>query len=157
MADSTIAGLDKVEAALLQLPSRVEREQVVVNALKAGADVVRRQAQANIRANGSVDTGLLVGGLRIVKLADQQPGQTVVSLRSSAKLSMVVRKGKHKPSRARPSKYAHFVEYGTEHSAARPYMRPAVDEKGAQAVETIRDTALEGIAAQAQKLGLTVR
>ncbi|WP_257556419.1 HK97-gp10 family putative phage morphogenesis protein [Sphingobium sp. CFD-2] len=156
MAESTISGLDEIEAMLRQLPSKVEREQVVEKSLRAGASVIHDAAKENLISAGSVDTGLLANTMRITRQADQRQGQVIVSLKPSSKLSMVIRKGKGKPTRARPSRYAHFVEKGTEHSPARPFMRPAVDEKGQKAVETIRDTALKAIADVARKLGLKV-
>lgn len=156
MAESRITGLDGIEAMLRQLPSKVEQEAVVVKALRAGATVIHDQAKANLIAHGSVDSGLLANTLHIGRKADQRQGEVVVSLKPSGKRVMVIRKGKSKPTPARPSKYAHFVENGTEHSAARPFMRPAVDEKGQKAVEAIRDTALKGIADVARKLGLKV-
>lgn len=156
MADSRITGLDGIEAMLRQLPSKVEQEGVVVKALRAGAEVIHDQAKVNLIADGSVDTGLLANTMHIGRKADQRPGEVVVSLKPSSKRTMVVRKGKSKPTPARPSKYAGFVEKGTEHSPARPFMRPALDEKGQKAVEAIRDTALKGIADVARKLGLKV-
>lgn len=156
---SLVLGADKVEAMLRQLPGRVAREKVVVKGLRAGAEIVREQAKANLIADGSYDTGLLANTMRIAKQAEDTAGEVTVTLKPSSKLSMVVRKSRRSKElvRARPSKYAHFVERGTEHSAARPFMRPAVDEKGQKAVETIREVTLKGIADEARKLGLTVK
>ena len=36
--------------------------------------------------------------------------------------------------------YAHMVEFGTRHSRARPFMRPALDAKGQAAVNAVQET-----------------
>lgn len=143
-----------LEEALRKLPGKVETDRVVDQALKEGAKIVRTQAQANLRAHGSVDTGLLVNTMQIRRKPDELPGLVEVTLKPSSKLSMVVRQGKSRPTRARPSKYAHFVEFGTEHSLARPFMRPAVATKKGEAQRKIAEAVHEGVARAARKLGL---
>jgi len=50
-----------------------------------------------------------------------------------------------------PNNYAHFVEYGTPHSAAKPFLRPAMDENRDKAFRIIRDVAREKIKTAARK------
>lgn len=149
-----IGGVTDVVAALRALPGKVAQDEVMVKALTAGAGIVREQAKANLVAHGSVDTGLLANTMTIRRKADEVPNLVEVILKPSTKLSMVVRKGEAKPSRARPSKYAHWIEFGTEQSAAEPFLRPAVDSKREAAVNKIRQVALAGVAAAAAKLKL---
>lgn len=149
-----VMGLADLTARLRQIPNELEQEKVLAKALRDGAKVVRQQAEANLVASGAVDTGLLAHTMQIVQPKQDLPGHVEVVLKPSSKLSMVVRKGKTKPTRARPSKYAHFIEYGTEHSAAKPFLRPAADAKGGEAGEVIAAEVEKGVAAAARKVGL---
>lgn len=152
-----LTGASQVEAMLRQLPSKVEREKVVVKGLMAGAELIRDAVKSNLYALGAVDTGQLANEMQIRRLADQIPGQAVVALKPSGKKLMLVRRGQKKPTAVRAIAYSHLVEGGTEHSPAKPHWRPAVDEKGQAAVNAIRDITLTGIAAEARKLGLKAK
>lgn len=154
-----IKGADGLAAMLKALPGKVQQDKVLARALKKGAAVIRDAAKANLLADGSVDTGLLADTMRISQKKEDAPGLVEVSLKPSSAVSMVVRKSRWSktPVRARPSKYAHFVEFGTEHSAAAPFMRPAVDTKGPEAAKVIETEVLAGVAAEARKIGLPVK
>lgn len=151
-----LTGAAKVEAMLRQLPSKIEREKVVVKGLTAGAELIRDAVKANLYALGAVDSGRLANEMQIRRRADEIPGQVVLSLKPSGKRTILVRRGKTKPTEVIPIAYSHLVEGGTEHSAAKPHWRPAVDEKGQAAVKLIRDTTLSGIAEEARKLGFKI-
>jgi len=43
------------------------------------------------------------------------------------------------------SRRAHFTEFGTRHSAAHPFMRPALDARAQDALNAMVDTLAEGI------------
>jgi HK97 gp10 family phage protein len=152
-----LIGVEAVEEMLSRLPE-ANAKKVVQTSLRAGASVIRKQAKANLTANGSVDTGALRNTLTIYKKAEVGKfGSMTVALRASGKLYMVVRGGDGKPTRARPSKYAHFVEYGTEHSRAEPFFRPAVETKRDEAVQAIIEGAAKGLVREATKLGAKAR
>lgn len=151
-----ISGANDLANLLRALPGKVQQDKLLAKALRKGAAVIRDAAHDNLVANGSVDSGLLANTMIIARKGEDIAGLVEISLRPSSKLSMVIRKGKHTATPARPSKYAHFVEFGTEHMAARPFMRPALDSKGTQAVDTIRSEVLTGVANEARQLGLTV-
>lgn len=126
-----IQGLRELDAALAELPRAVER-RVMGNAVRAGARVIASAAKQGV----PVDTGAL-------------------------KKSIVVRAGKRKrPGLVtalvgflRPrSRIAHLVEYGTSHSAAKPFMRPALDGHGQEAAEKMKEALRAGIEREAAKL-----
>ena len=155
-----IVGAENISALLTSLEA-VPARRVARNALNAGARIIRKQAKANLSANGAIDTGLLQSTLSISKKGSNA-AKTVVTLRASGKLYMVQRKDKktghiRKPARARPAKYAHFIEYGTEHSKAEPFLRPAVDSKNQEAIAAIIDSAAKGIVREANKIGLKAK
>jgi len=149
-----IRGLAGLTDALKALPSAVAQEDALGAALVKGGEIIRDQAEANLVANGSVDTGLLSRTVEVKKVKSKVDGRVNVVVKPSTKLSMVVRKGKTKATRARPSKYAHFIEYGTEHSQAAPFLRPAVDTKGDEAVRAIGKAVQNGVDAAARRAGL---
>lgn len=52
------------------------------------------------------------------------------------------------------SRRAHLTEYGTRHSAAKPFMRPALDEEAQRSLDEMRRVLAEGIEKEAAKRGL---
>lgn len=150
---------DGLEDALRQLPGKIETDRVAEKALKAGARVVGDQVVANLKSHGSEDSGLLAKSLRIRRRTDTIGGLIEVALNFSNKLSMVVRPSRwsKKPVRARPAKYAHFPEFGTEHAPAKPFFRPAVEAKREEAEQVIAKTAEAGVVKAAQQLGMSVK
>lgn len=50
------------------------------------------------------------------------------------------------------SRIAHLVEFGTAHSAARPFLRPALDGKAGEALDEMGRVLAEGIETEAVKL-----
>lgn len=146
-----ITGADLAANALRSIPEHLRREKVLPRALTAGAKVVLEQAEANLRANGSVDTGTLVNTLTITRKADEVPGQVVVTLKPSGRKVVVGRKVR------RPIKYAHFIETGREGVPARPFMRSAAETKRDEAVAKIREVTVSEVAKAARKAGLAVK
>jgi len=45
--------------------------------------------------------------------------------------------GKKRQVMADPNKYSHLVEYGTSHSPAKPFIRPAIDSTQSQVLNTM--------------------
>jgi histone H3/H4 len=48
--------------------------------------------------------------------------------------------------------HGHLVEFGTVHSAAKPFLRPAVDESAQAAIDKLAENLWKGIAREAEKL-----
>jgi HK97 gp10 family phage protein len=144
------------EAALRQLPNKLTTDKVVEKALKVGADVVRQQAKANLYSFGAVDTGLLANTMSISRRTDQVGGLIEVVLKPSGKKSRVTRKD-GSATVARPSKYAHLVENGTERVPARPFMRNAFETKQAEAGLVIRRQIEAGVAGSLKSLGFKAK
>jgi HK97 gp10 family phage protein len=146
-----LEGADQVEALLKRLPSAVSK-RVTTASLRSGATVIAKAARAKIRANPSIDSGLLVK--KIVSRTVRRPskGQAQVTVGVAGGASMRIMKGHHKPRKKIASRYAHLVEFGTEHSPAEPFMRPAVDSQGSAAVAKVVETAGKLLARETAKL-----
>ncbi len=146
-----LVGAEAIEDLLKQLPPNVARN-VTNQSLRAGAGVIANAARANIRANGSIDSGLLLKRIAVETQRRPNQGQAEVIVGVKGGTAIVVRKGKTKPMRATPRRYAHLVEFGTEHSAAEPFMRPAVDGSGSKALAKVVEAAASGLARVTAKL-----
>lgn len=143
-----VDGLGEVQRKLAEFPAKVEAN-VVRAALRAGATVIRREAQANV----PVKSGLLKGTLR------------VSTFKRGAELHATVKAGDVK----KRVFYAHLVEGGTKAheikarkggililgrrffvkrvkhpgAQAKPFMAPALAAGAGRALEAIADKARE--------------
>jgi HK97 gp10 family phage protein len=117
-----VTGIQGLRTALNRLPVELQRA-TAAKALREGMKPVLKAARAN--AGKSKDSGLLQKSLGLNVRKGKNGLTARVGPRSGFK-KMVHRKGKGMEL-ANPVKYAHLVEYGTSHSAAKPFIRPAID------------------------------
>lgn len=143
-----VAGLEEVSGLLEQLPDYVA-DELLMDALEGGAQIIADEAKARLEANGSVDSRMLIDH---VKVRRTMPGKgrsskvRGVAIGVEQAVRYVVRKKRGgKPVKANPSKYAHLVEFGTEHSIPRPFLRPALDAKSEQAINYVLETVNRGV------------
>lgn len=132
-----ITGVADFERYLRQLTQR-EAKKAVLTGLRAGARVIATQARKNVKANPSVDSGLL--SKSITSKANKgkvKGGEAGAFVYVRSNKQSVVRKGRKKAMLANPQPYAHLVELGTQHSPAEPFLRPAIDQKGDEAVAKV--------------------
>lgn len=180
MAQMKIMGARELEKVLKQLPDRLARN-VTFNGLRAGGRVIASAAKANLRSNGSVDTGALAEAIKVETRKRSRKGSAVVAVGIENKASQRSRKGADKSMKVNPSKYAHLVEFGTEPhviqpkkrkrlafqgndglvvtsaiqhpgTVAKPFMRPAVDQYGKTAASKITETMARGVEREARAL-----
>lgn len=120
--DFKINGVDGVMKALDQLEKKA-RSQLTNKALRAGGKVVLEEAKKRVPKG---DTQTLAKSLTIAakKSRDQMIKEILI----------VPRKGKNERYDAF---YAHFVEFGTSHSRAQPFLGPAAKEKAQDAITEI--------------------
>lgn len=166
MSDIPIKGLDALQKLLDELPARIEAN-VVRGGVRAGARVIANEAKRLCPVGG------VSGSLR----KGEQPGALRDSIRVSAKSS----KGKVTATIKAGGKnevfYAGMVEFGTarhlikpknrkslsvggdpreavQHPGAKkkPFMRPALDAKAQDAVETMADYARNRLPDEIAKL-----
>lgn len=155
-SDTHVTGLKELQAFLDALPAKMEKN-IMRSALRAGANVVKVEAQQQLASHGNVKTGLLSKGLKVSTRAKR--GLVTATVKA---------KGKH-------GRIAHWIEFGTaahtiagkdgkalvfaggvykavHHPGIRPapFMRPALDGKSGAAVVAVG----EAIKARLTKQGL---
>jgi HK97 gp10 family phage protein len=138
-----VEGAREIEAALKELGVRASN-RVLRSALMRAGTVLQRAARENAPQPGSADDPFATGALRKAitkRLRRARPG----------KQELLV--GIERPR----SRIAHLVEFGTSRMAAEPYLRPALDEQGHEAVEVLRQAMVVGIAREVEKLRVKAR
>ena len=128
--DFKIEGAREMEKLLFALgPAATKR--VGRQTLRAGAKPVIDEAKRLI----PVETGKLRDALAVRVLKPDAEGIT-------AEL------GALQPT----SRRLHLIEFGTQHSAARPFFRPAMDSKKREALDGMGNVMAKGIEREAKKL-----
>lgn len=121
--DFKIEGGKELDAALRKLGIDLERK-IAKSAVRAGATVIAKQAILNAPS----DEGDLKKSIKVVTRS-KRTGDAVASV--------VTRSGKKWSAKRMNAWYASMVEFGTEKSAAQPFLRPALDVKGAEAIKAM--------------------
>lgn len=130
MARERLEGAAKLDRALLRL-GRSGARRVLGRSLRAGAKVIQEEARRQVRPHeveGDVYRSIRVRGKK--------------SRRGEVGVRVVTLEG---PPDIEPGEFAHahFLERGTEHSKAYPFMEPAFDNRSDEAVRVImRQTAI---------------
>lgn len=106
-----------------RLKTAMERK-ILRKAIGKGLIPIRKLAKQNV----PVDEGLLKKSIKS-KVTKMVSGKVYVDPK------IVNEKGD------KPAKYAHLIEFGTKHSKAEPFMRPAVDAGRNEALKIIEQTA----------------
>ena len=118
-----IEGGKELDAALKKLGIDLERK-IAKSGARAGANIVAKAA----REKAPQDSGTLKRSIKVVARS-KRVGDAVVSV--------VTRSGKKWNSKGMNAWYAGKVEFGTEHTPARPFMRPALDENGERIIKAM--------------------
>jgi HK97 gp10 family phage protein len=146
------AGFRDLNDALKQFSSAATQRNLVLRALKPAAEAIADMARARV----PVDEGRLRDAIE-VEVKQPRPKRrkgyfsVAIWVRETSdyrKLKNPLPKSRH-TRRARfrdyaigsiPYVYSRFIEFGTRHIVARPFMRPAWDAEGGQkAIDRIRD------------------
>ena len=125
-----VAGLAELEKRMQTLALDMQNK-IARAATAAGAVVIKNAA---IR-NAPRDTGNLAKNIiakRLPRGEAQHTSEHIVTVRKG-KLT-----AKQKATGMRDAYYGGFVEFGTVHTAPRPYLRPAYDQNKTQAVEAMK-------------------
>lgn len=157
----TIEGGKPLERLLKDFPIKV-REQILDASVRAGANVIKKNAQKNLRQNGSIRTGSLYRSLSTRKV------------KKTHGVFDIFTQGRYAPKGKR-GPHAHLVEYGTgprklkePHYAklgnnwvwveytgsmpAKPFFRPALDENHQEIMRAIAKRMGKRMAAEATKM-----
>lgn len=144
-------GDKQTEKLFEQLPAAFQKRVLNV-AARAGASVIRKAARANLQSNGSIRTGLLYRSiaLRVKKYAS---GVIWAGVGADSAVSGRTSDGKN----IVPANYIHLVEFGTAHTKAAPFLRPAVDSNKPAIQAAVLKGAEKGLAREIKKLDKTTR
>ena len=132
-----IEGGKALDNALKQLGYDMEKK-VAKSAVRAGANVIAKQARINAPLG---DTGTLKRSIKVVTRS-KRTGDAVASV--------VTRSGKKYTARGMNAWYAGKVEFGTLNKPAHPFLRPALDSKGDEAIKAMS----EKIQQRIRKIGI---
>jgi len=124
-----LQGFKSLSRALKQLPDKVAGK-VIRSATLSGAGIIRKEARSRV----SVDDGTLKKSISS-KLKDKSDTHVAYSVGPTNKAF-----------------YGTFIEFGTEHIRAKPFLRPAFDEKKGEAARKIEERLAKGIEKAAEKL-----
>ena len=113
---SGVHGLNELSKALKRLPGRVQKN-VATGAIRAGASSIAKEAKKNLKPHKR--TGEIEKSIAVVRRKSNDKNRIVFSVvpRSS--------KGGWK---------AHFLEFGTSKMPPIPFLRPAYENKGPEAI-----------------------
>lgn len=120
VAEFRVTGLDALTAKLRALPQEIA-DKLGDNALKAGAKPIMAEMARTVRRSNRNEP----------HIADNIASQVDKEAESGSRVI-------HIGFRKNVSWRVHFLEFGTAHSAAHPFIRPAMD--------TQRDAALQAMA-----------
>ena len=124
---------DKQLKKKLESLNRTARGRALRKAAKAGAEEVVKEAKRRV----PVDTGKTQKHIRSW-FTERKSESVTVAVGVTAKSRVHV---------------ARFLETGTSKMAARPFLRPAIEEKQRQAVEATHETMVEEVLEEAKKGG----
>lgn len=156
-----VQGLDGVLQTLQSLPPEIvsKRGGPVKLSLAKAARVIRDQAKVNLKAaiaiNGDVSTGLLEKNVVVTR--GKEPIGTegeryLVRVRRKAYDGNKIGKRQKAGKRVTTHKTASLLEYGSSHQPATPWLRPAVAQKGEEAINVFTTDLNRRIDATIKKL-----
>jgi len=122
-----ITGINDVAKALQALPDEIRRNGEA-KTLRAGARPMVKTAKAKVsRESGTLRRAI---GANVKKLRGVRTAR--IGARSGWGREVTV---KGQTQYRNPTQYSHLVEYGTAHSAPKPFIRPAVETTQGEVVQ----------------------
>ena len=150
-----LEGGPALERLLKDFPRKVQ-ETILDAAVRAGATLIRKEAQKNLKQNGSVKSGLLLRSFKIQKVKGTH-GVFRIFTDSSAPHAHLVEFG----TAIRRFKTPHAVQLSpgawatvrhTGSATAKPFFRPAIDENHQAVMRVIVERMAKRMAAEATKM-----
>ena len=136
-----IQGGNELDAALKKLGLDLERK-ISRSAVRSGATVIAKEARLLAPVSDDEEhKGTLKRSIKVVARS-KRVGDAVASV--------VTRSGRKWRARKMDAWYAPMVEFGTKNMAARPFLRPALDAKSAEAIKRMSEVIQKRIAKLAQ-------
>lgn len=127
-----VKGLKELNAKLKSIGPFV-RDKVLSSAVNSGAQIIKRDAIAR----APLDTGTLKRSIYVKRISERGNNE--------AAYIVGVRKGKKFRKKNQDAFYWTFVEFGTKHFAAMPFLRPAFEANKEAALDKIKKTLAVGV------------
>lgn len=136
---ANVKGLSELQAFLDQLPAKIE-SNIMRSALRAGANVVRDEAKANVPEK----TGLLKAGIKVS--TSSRRGVVKAIIKTTGKHAYLARWLEYgtaahfiKPKTAKSLFFAGLMRDGVDHpgAAPKPFLRPALDSQSQAALMAV--------------------
>lgn len=154
-----LGGVTQLTRLLRDYPKKIQ-DSIIDSAVGAGATLIRKRAQQNIQANGSVRTGKLLRSLRTRKVRGTH-GVYRIYTDSTAPHSHLVEYGTVKRVLAapRPARIGNNIAWITHTGTmpAKPFFRPAIDENQREILEKIAVHLSKRMLAEATKMSRSYR
>jgi len=136
MLQAKLTGAKELEGLLKEFPLRIQRD--IINSVAArGAAVVKKHAKKNLKQNGSVLTGDLLKSIKTKKMKGVHGVYSIFT--------------------AKKAFYSHFIEFGTNKMAAKPFFRPAIDENTDEIMMEMKTRMAKRMAKEAVKMSAKYR
>lgn len=133
--DIKVTGLDGLNAQLMELKAQTAAKVLASAARKAFKPVLDAAKQMVPVRSGALRDALKMGS------AKNHEGDAIVNV------GIYVGRTEAVPSdEMPPARRWHFIELGTAHMPAQPFLRPALDENASAVVEGLKDVLAEKIA-----------
>ena len=130
----SITGMKQLLKSLEDFPKQIQKN-VMSGAVRAAAAEIAKEAKARVPKK----TGNLKKSMGIVKRRSAKKAEIRFSITPFRNKNLPnVSYSKLKKERRLGGYYGHMVEFGTSHSAARPFMLPAFKTKGKDAIKICR-------------------
>lgn len=139
---ATVSGLDELEKRLIEEGPKVARK-AVRNAGKKGGEVIRQAIEAN--ATQHEETGFMAGHIVMVSRSSGKNGSMTVTIGPQADAGYFRGATRHgnkvefKGEAHLAEDEARFLEFGTKHQAATPFVGPGFESSSEEALSTFVD------------------
>lgn len=138
-----VEGLDELARKIRSLAPKIQ-DKILGSAVNAGLQIVKKDAADRVpvgethTVNGIThESGMLKRSIFVKRISSNGEGR--------AEYILGVRQGRKERKRNKDAFYWRFIEFGTKHIAARPFLRPAFESKKNEAFEKIKQTLKSGL------------
>lgn len=132
-----VEGLRQLGENMKQLERKVAL-RVAGRSTSKGGQVIKRRAKAQLKANPSVESGLLEKSVVLKKLGKRDTKLT-------SEHAVVIKNAAYPDDPDNTRRVAVFIEYGTVKMPAEPFMRPAWDGGQGEALSAITNELKRGV------------
>jgi HK97 gp10 family phage protein len=152
-----VTGLKEIERVLQRLPARLG-EKVIRAALRAGAQVIRKDAQSKVPILKAPDKRRKPGTVKkaiTIKRSKQDKFGVYLGVKGLSKDDKHVfknNKGTKAANNPDDPFYWFFLEFGTAKMPAKPFLRPAFEARKFEALRKFEEYCKKRIAREADKL-----